>query len=100
MFLGLQDPNPDPLVRDPDPSFSEIMHAKKDFNTKLFFKTEDNAAGLSYKKKIWEIFFVASLKSLMKEVGSRVGSGSFSQMYGSPNPHQKVTDPQHWGQES
>jgi hypothetical protein len=22
IFLGLQDPNPDPLVRDPDPSFS------------------------------------------------------------------------------
>jgi hypothetical protein len=42
--------------------------------------------------------------SLKKEVGSGVGSGSgagsgsISQRYGSadPDPHQKVTDPQHW----
>jgi hypothetical protein len=70
---------------------------------------------LSYKKKIWEklffcilnkktiwnfFYFFASLKSLKKEVGSEVGSGfrSSSQRYGSvdPDPHQKVTDPQHW----
>jgi hypothetical protein len=42
-----------------------------------------------------KIFF-ASLNSLKKEVGSRVGSGSgsISQRYGSaePDPHQKVTN--------
>ncbi len=39
-------------------------------------------------------FFFASLKSMKKEVGS----GSISQRYGSgyPDPHQNVTDPQHW----
>ncbi len=47
------------------------------------------------------IFFV-SLKSMKKGAGSGVGSGSGSicQMYGSedpdPDPHQMVTDPQHW----
>jgi hypothetical protein len=45
--------------------------------------------------------FFASLKSLKKEFGSRVGSGSgsISQRYGSGDPdpdHQNVTDPQHW----
>jgi hypothetical protein len=47
-----------------------------------------------------KIFFLASLKSLKKEVGSEVGSGSgsISQRYGSADtdPHQNVTDPQHW----
>jgi hypothetical protein len=37
---------------------------------------------------------------MKKEVGSGVGSGSgsISQRYGSgdPDPHQDVTDPQHW----
>jgi hypothetical protein len=50
-------------------------------------------------KKKYENFF-ASLKSLKKGSGSGVGSGSISQMYGSaypdPDPHQNVTDPQHW----
>ncbi len=48
----------------------------------------------SYKKKIYKKFFFASLKSLKKGVGS----GSISQRYGSgdPDPHQTVTDPQHW----
>jgi hypothetical protein len=34
----------------------------------------------------------------MKGVGSGAGSGSISQRYGSedPDPHQNVTDPQHW----
>ncbi len=44
-------------------------------------------------------YFFATLKSLKKEVESRVGSwsGSISQRYVSadPDPHQKVTDPQH-----
>jgi hypothetical protein len=48
--------------------------------------------------------FLTSLKSLKKGVrsgvGSRVGSGagSISERYGSedPDPHQNVTDPQHW----
>jgi hypothetical protein len=39
-------------------------------------------------------------KSLKKEVGSgvRSGSGSISQRYGSPDPgsHRNVTDTQHW----
>ncbi len=52
---------------------------------------------LSYKKKIYgeKNFVFASLKSLKKEVGSRVGSGSIGQKYGSadPDPHQKVKDP-------
>ncbi len=47
-------------------------------------------------------FFLASLKSMKKLVGSEVGSGSISQRYGSGNPdpdldpHQNVTDPHHW----
>jgi|LakMenE01Jun11ns_1017448.scaffolds.fasta_scaffold8876058_1 hypothetical protein len=50
----------------------------------------------SYVKKC-EKYFLASLKSMKKEVGSGVGSGSISQRYGSgdPDPHQNVTDPQH-----
>jgi hypothetical protein len=38
--------------------------------------------------------FFASFKPLKKEVES----GSISQRYGSadPDPHQKITDPQHW----
>jgi hypothetical protein len=45
------------------------------------------------KKKI----FFAFLKSLK----NRVGSGSISQRYGSgdPDPHQNVTDPQHWNEQ-
>jgi hypothetical protein len=39
MFLGLQDPDPDPLVRGkdlaPDPSFDEILLEKYDFKTKF-----------------------------------------------------------------
>jgi hypothetical protein len=39
-------------------------------------------------------------KGVGSGVGSRVGSGSISQRYGSgdpdPDPHQNVTDPQHW----
>jgi hypothetical protein len=49
-----------------------------------------------------KIHFFASLKSPKKGVGYGVGpgnkSGSISQRYGSanPDPHQNVTDPQHW----
>jgi hypothetical protein len=54
---------------------------------------------LSHKKKNGEKLFFAPLKSLNKEVGSRVGSGSgsISQRYGFADPdlHEKVTDPQH-----
>jgi hypothetical protein len=41
--------------------------------------------------------YFASLKALKKGVGSGIGSGSSSQMYGSadPDPHQNVMDPQH-----
>jgi hypothetical protein len=49
------------------------------------------------KKKIWG----GTLKSPKNGVGSGVGSRSVlstSQRYGSedPDPHQNVTDPQHW----
>jgi hypothetical protein len=37
----------------------------------------------SYKKKYGKIFFFASLKSMKKEVGAGVGSGSNTQRYGS-----------------
>jgi hypothetical protein len=49
-------------------------------------------------EKNMKIFFVTSLKSLKKEVGSGVGSRSIGQRSGSadPDPHQNVTDPQHW----
>jgi hypothetical protein len=51
--------------------------------------------GVSYKKNLF-----ASLKSLKKGVGSgvRSGSGFVNQGYGSadPDPHQNVTDPQHF----
>jgi hypothetical protein len=39
MFVGLQDP--DPLVKDPDPSFIEIMLAKQDFNTKFSLHSDE-----------------------------------------------------------
>jgi hypothetical protein len=44
--------------------------------------------------KMKKIIFLTSLKSLKKGVGS----GFISQRYGSgdPDPHQNVTDPQHW----
>ncbi len=55
---------------------------------------------VSNKKKLWIFYFsiFVSFKSLKKGVGSGVGSGSISQRYGSgyPDPHQNVTDPQHW----
>ncbi len=43
---------------------------------------------ISYKKKIWEIFFLASLKSLKycKEPDPELD----------PDPHKNVSDPQHW----
>jgi hypothetical protein len=54
---------------------------------------------VSYKKK-YEHLFITSLKSLKKVVGSGAGSGSISQRYRSgvpdPDPHQNVTDTQHW----
>jgi hypothetical protein len=51
---------------------------------------------LSYKKKIRKKYFFAfaSFKSLKKEVGSGVGSGSVSQRYGSaPKCHRSPTLP-------
>jgi hypothetical protein len=52
---------------------------------------------VSLKEKIVSF---ASLKNLKKGVGSGVesGSGSISQRYGcaESDPHQKVTDTQHW----
>jgi hypothetical protein len=53
------------------------------------------------RKKYEKKYFFASLKSMKKEVGSgvRSGSGSISKKYGSgdpdPDPRQNVTDPQH-----
>jgi hypothetical protein len=47
-----------------------------------------------YKRNMKKKIFFASLKSLKK------GIGSISQRYGSrdpdPDPHQNVTNPQHW----
>ncbi len=89
--------------------FSEIMLAKQDFNKKFlgkikFLRLKIMCLWLSYKQKkcVENNFVFASLKSLKKEVGSRIGPGSgfISQRYGStdtdPDPHQKVTDLQHW----
>jgi hypothetical protein len=79
------------------------MPAKYNFYTKLeqkikIFRLKMMWLLASYKKKKYEkknIYF-ASLKSVQKEVGSV----SISQRYGSgdpdPDPHQNVTDPQHW----
>ncbi len=52
---------------------------------------------VSYNKKNMEkkLFFFESSKSLKKGVGSGVGSGSISQRFADPDPHQNVTDPQH-----
>jgi hypothetical protein len=62
-------------------------------------KTKDNVPAGTLKEKNMrkKYFFFASLKSLKKGVGSRDGSGSISQRYGSADldPHQNVTDPQH-----
>jgi hypothetical protein len=46
----------------------------------------------SYKKKIWKNIIFCFLKSMKK------GVGFISQRYesGDPDPHQNVTDPQHW----
>jgi hypothetical protein len=56
------------------------------------------AKNLVIRKKLEKIS-LASFKSLKKEVGSGVVSGSISQRYGSadpdPDPHRKVMDPQH-----
>jgi hypothetical protein len=67
------------------------------------FNTEENVpAGELKEKNMKKIIFFTSLKSLKKEVGSVVGSRSggefISQRYGSADsdPHQNVTDPQHW----
>jgi hypothetical protein len=46
------------------------------------------------RKKCENYFLFASLKSMKKEVGSGVGSGSISQRYDPDrDPHQNVTDP-------
>ncbi len=58
-------------------------------------KTEDDVpVDRSKEKNMKKIFLFASFKSMRKEVGS----GYISQRYGSgdPDPHQNVTDPQHW----
>ncbi len=73
MFLGLLDPDPDPLVRsmDPDPSITK-QNIKKNLNSDFY---------------------------LIRIPGS--ASGSISQRHGSADPdpdadpHQNVMDPQH-----
>ncbi len=113
MFLGHQDPDLDPLVRgtDPDPDSSLFWNNAckigfwHKFEQKIkFLRLKIMCLCVSCKKKIWEKFFFASLKSLKKGVVSGVGSvsgaGSISQGCGSadpePDPHQNFTDPQHW----
>jgi hypothetical protein len=55
--------------------------------------------GQVMRKNVKKLFFLESLKSIKKGVGSGVvsGTGSISQRYGSgnPDPHQNVTVPQH-----
>jgi hypothetical protein len=78
MFLGLQDLDPDPLVRGADqaPARPKIM-----------------CLWVSYKKK--GEFFFASLKSLKKGVGSGVDPDPDPLVRGADSdPHQDVTDPQ------
>ncbi len=51
-----------------------------------------------YEKKMWKKHFFGSLKSMKKGVGSGVGSGFPDPLVrgSDPDPHQNVTDPQHW----
>jgi hypothetical protein len=100
MFLGLQDPDPDPLVRgtdsDPDPSLFGNNGCKLGFQHKIlaidkFLRLKIMCLWVSYIKKWGKKVFLV-LKSLKKGVGS--GSGSISQRCGSGSA-QNVTDPQH-----
>ena len=65
----------------------------QNFSKKIEFEIEEMCLRVSYKKKYEEnFFFLASLKSLRKVVGSGVGSGSVSQRYGSaPKCHKSPT---------
>ncbi len=83
--------------------FSGIKFNIRFSRKNLIFKKEDNVpVGKLLEKHFLFFCFFASLKSLKKEFGSRVGSGSesISRTYGSGDPdpdlHQNVTDPQHW----
>ncbi len=63
MFLGLQDPDPDPLVRgmdpDPDPDLSSCKKSKKNLDSYYFatlfefisLKNDVNVASKSHKQK-------------------------------------------------
>jgi hypothetical protein len=70
----------------------KIKCQHKIFAKKIIFKAEANVSA----EKLYKIM----KKKLKKGVGSGdgSGSGSISQKCGSadPDPHQKVTDPQHW----
>ncbi len=47
----------------------------------------------SYKKKMWKNVFLASLKSMKKEVGSGVGPGSAPKCHGSPTLLRRIDNP-------
>jgi hypothetical protein len=80
-------------VRIPILPFSEILLEKQDFNTKLsqkikFLRLKIMCLWLSYKKKYGKKFFFGILK--VTEEKSRIRN------WPDPDPHQKVTNPQHW----
>jgi hypothetical protein len=104
MFLGLLDPDPDPLVRgmDSDPVLLlTSKNSKKYLDSYCFVTTVpvfifENYVNAPSKCKL---FFCWHL--MTKIAGSGSGSGSISQRHGSvdpgpdPDPHQNVMDPQH-----
>jgi hypothetical protein len=108
MFLGLQDPDPDPLGRgvDPDPSIIK-QNSRKTLILNVFLllldflslKNHVKVHSKSNKQKNFfkNYFFVGV--SVTKIVGSASASrsGSISQRHGSadPDPHQNVIDPEH-----
>ncbi len=101
-FFGL----PDPLLvggTDPDPSFDKQKQEDNlyffCFATSLWLLSLKNDENVGYLQKVIskksreKIFLLSvSWRSLTK----REGSGSFSQMYGSTDPYQNITVPEHW----
>ncbi len=93
-FLGLLDPDPDPLVRgmDPDPSIIKQNHLFYCFVTSfwlfIFEKWCKRTFKKKYAKKLFKkknSFLLASWRSMMKieGSGSASGSGFISQRHGS-----------------
>ncbi len=112
MFLGLQDPDPDPLGRlwiririlllscknSKQNLDSYYLVTLFDF---LSLKNDVNVPSKSNKQKklYWKLsFLLAFWRSMTKISGSGSESGSISQRHESadPDPPQNVMDPQHW----